>query len=495
MSEREQDAILRMLPRYQIDRELAKDSFKAFTRWLEPQFPYSWHHNILLKELQAWAQGDVLKLMLFLPPRYAKSLFGSRLLPAYVHGINPDARIMGASYASELMEEHMRGTQNYMLSPEFTELFDANLQPSAPTAKGKRPRLRSDMYDVAGHRGYYRVAGRSGSFTGHGMTHGIIDDPFKNREEAESTTVREKVKAWYTSVFLTRRDTKNAAVLLIMTRWHEDDLAGWLLKQAPEQWRVVSLPALMEPQDIETAHEEDLRDVGDALWSEQFDVKSLQEIRAEVGEYDWNALFQQRPIPAGGARVPISKFEYINEDELPDDLRWIRYWDIAVSKKTTADFTVGALVGKTPGKRVIYLKDIMRGRWEWPQARKLILDTAENERYTVGIETSAQQLAFFDDLKTHKIFASVPLLGNNPDRDKLTRALPWIAIVDDSQFFLVREAWTGPFVSECGVFTGVDDVNDDQVDAVSGAYGLHVSTYSNLTELMVANSKQLLKRL
>jgi predicted phage terminase large subunit-like protein len=458
-----------------------------------PQFELSWHHDILLKELQAWAVGDTQKLMLFLPPRYAKSLFGSRVLPPFIHGLDPNARIMTASYASELAEEHARAAQNYVLSAEYAELFpNTSLAPSAPTAKGKKPRLRSDMYDVAGHRGYYRAAGRSGSFTGHGLTHGIIDDPFKNREEAESATIRDKVWNWYTSAFLTRRDVKDASMLLIMTRWHEDDLAGRLLKGGSE-WKVVRMPAIMEAQDLEYAHAEDLRDEGEALWPTQFDLEALQEIRAEVGEYDWNALFQQRPVPSGGAKIPVGKMQYIDEDELPKDIRWIRFWDIAVSKKTSADFTAGGLLGRAPGQRGLYLKDMIRGRWEWPDTRRLILETAARERVPTGIETSAQQQGFFDDLKRQSVFASVPLFGAKPDKDKLTRALTWIAVADEEQFYLVRGGWTGPFVSEAAVFTGVDDVHDDQIDSVSGAYELLVTTYSNLTELMVRNARTLLR--
>ena len=458
-----------------------------------PDFEMSWHHKLLIKELNAWARGDTLKLMLFMPPRHAKSLFGSRVLPPFIHGVNPDARIMTASYASELAEEHARAAQNFVLSDAYAELFpETALNPSAPTAAGKRPRLRSDMYDVAGHRGYYRAAGRSGSFTGHGLTHGIIDDPFKNREEAESATIREKVWNWYTSAFLTRKDVQNASMMLIMTRWHEDDLAGRLLKHSPG-WRVVSLPALMEEEDIDVAHQDDLRDVGDPLWPVQFDVAALEDIRHEVGEYDWNALFQQRPVPSGGAKIPIGKIQYIDEEELPPDIRWIRFWDIAVSKKTTADFTAGALLGRAPGKRALYLKDMIRGRWEWPDSKRLIEETAKTERLPTAIETSATQKGFFDELKRAKIFAEVPLMGASPDKDKLTRALLWIPVVDDGEFYLVRGSWTGPFVSEAAVFTGVDDVHEDQIDGVSGAYELLVSTYSNLTELMVSNAQKLLR--
>lgn len=496
LTEQEQGEMLRYLPSWQADRKSATEDLQAFIRWMEPQFPFSWHHKLLIDELHAWAMGYTRKLMIFMPPRYAKSLFSSRLLPAFVHGLDSNARIMASSYSSDLIEEHLRGTQNYMLSPEYMELFPKTaLTPSAPTAAGKRPRLKGDMHDIAGARGYFKVAGRSGRFTGHGLTHGIIDDPFKNREEAESNTVREKVWAWYTSTFLTRRDIKDAALLLIMTRWHEDDLAGKLLKAAADQWRVISLPAIMEAQDLEHAHKHDLRDEGDALWPSQFDADDLAEIRAEVGEYDWNALYQQRPIPSGGARIPIASFEYLDEDELPtSNIRWVRFWDLAVSKKTTADFTVGALVGKQPRNRDIYLKDIIRGRWEWPQARRIILETAKTDRCATGIEVSGQQEGFFDDLKEHDIFASVPLLQVRPDRDKLTRALPWIACVEAGTFYLVRNAWNGPFVSESGVFTGIDDRHDDQIDAISGAYELHVSTYSGLTDLLLANKNALLGR-
>ncbi len=355
------------------------------------------------------------------------------------------------------------------------------------------------MYDVAGARGFYRAAGVGGSFTGHGLTHGIVDDPFKNREQAESATIREAVKAWWRSTFVTRRDNARAKLLLIMTRWHEDDLAGWLIKLSEETgrpWRVVSMPAVMDDDSIALAHEKDLRDAGDALWPAQFNSKDLAELRGDIGEYDWQALYQQRPTPPGGVKIPIDKFKYVSPEEVPTDTRWIRFWDLAVSTKTTADYTVGGLVGISQpvgSPRSCYIKDVIRGRWEWPKVRTMIIETADKENVPVGIETSGQQEGFFDDLKLDKVFGRVALFGAKPDRDKLTRALPWIATVDDSRFYMVRGAWNAPFLSECAVFTGHDDKHDDQVDMVSGGWDLHASTYSNLTGLMAQHANTLMK--
>ena len=477
--------------------------FPSYVRWMEPSFEYNWHHDVLLEELHEWAVGSVDRLMVFMPPRMAKSLFGSKLLPSFIHGVDPDARVMLASYSSDLAEEHSRASQQYILSSLYQDLFsNTQLAANSPRSlRNKLLRMRADMYDVAGHRGFYRAAGVGGSFTGHGLTHGIVDDPFKNREQAESATVREAVKAWWRSTFVTRRDNSRAKLLLIMTRWHEDDLAGWLIKLAEETgrpWRVVSMPAIMDEEAITTAHEHDLRDIGDALWPSQFSAQDLAELRGDIGEYDWQALMQQRPTPPGGAKIPVGKFIYVSPEDVPADVRWTRFWDLAVSIKTTADYTASGLVGVSQPvaqPRRVYIKDVLRGRWPWPQTRKLIIETAEAEGVPVGIETSGQQEGFFDDLNLENVFARVGLIGIKPDKDKLTRALPWIAAVDDNRFHLVRSAWNAPFLSECAVFTGNNDVHDDQVDFVSGGWELLATSYGNLTGLMAQHAGALMRGL
>lgn len=434
-------------------------------------YQVNWHHVLICQKLDDWERGEIKRLMLFLPPRHGKTELASRRLPAYILGKNPNASIITASYSADLSGQNNRDVQRIIDSAEYQRIFPETKLSGMGTKKetyGSYLR-NSDIFEIVGYKGIYQSAGIGGGITGRGFEYGIIDDPIKNRQEAESKACRDTVWDWYTSTFYTRRDSENARILIILTRWHEDDLAGRLLEhqhsgsEYADQWEVVCLPAIAEEVRVKN----DLREPGEVLWPNKFSIEALLSIKENVGIYDWEALYQQRPQPPGGGKI---KWEWFNIIERPPEgLRWSRFWDLAVSTKTTADYTA-SIVGARDKDGNFYLRDMIRNRWEWPDAYRIIVQTAKHERISIGIEEAGQQKGFIDALRRGPELGRVAVRSFRPDSDKLTRALPWISRAEAGKVYLVKGPWINEFLSECKLFTGKGDKHDDQIDAVSGVW-------------------------
>ena len=295
------DELLTLLESEMIDR--ARENFFAFVLYTIKFYQPAWYHKKLCAVLEKFVRGEIPRLMVFMPPRHGKSQLVSRCLPAYILGKNPDVSIIATSYAAELAQMMNRDVQRIMESREYAHLFpESSLgEENVRTISGKYLR-NSDLFEIVGHRGIYRCAGVGGSITGHGGQYIIIDDPIKNLEEAHSVTYRERLWGWYTSTLYTRLQGNPSGILLTVTRWHEDDLAGRLLTQAkadPEadQWTVISYPAVKEGEPDEF----DTRQEGEALWEERYPVKRLKAIKASTTPAIWASLYQQGPAPMTGS--------------------------------------------------------------------------------------------------------------------------------------------------------------------------------------------------
>lgn len=210
-----------------------------------------------------------------MPPRHGKSELASRRFPAWYLGRHPDKQIIAASYNSELASDFGREVRNIVASPEYSKLFAVSLAQDSKAAN----RWHTDK------SGMYVAAGVGTAITGRGAHIGLIDDPFKDQEEADSEVIRDKVYNWYTSTFYTRL-MPGGGIALIQTRWHDDDLAGRLLNdEKGDEWTVLELPA-----------EKD----GEALWPDWYPIETLERIKSVLPARQWNALYQQNPIPDDG---------------------------------------------------------------------------------------------------------------------------------------------------------------------------------------------------
>ena len=378
-----------------------------------------------------------------MPPRHGKSELASVRFPAWYLGRNPDKRLILASYAADLAHRFSKLVRNVVDDPRYEAIF-----PGVALAQDSRS---ADAWDLAGRRGGMKAVGVGGPLTGFGANVLLIDDPVKNRAEADSETYRQNVWDWYTSTAYTRLE-EGGAVVVIQTRWHEDDLTGRLLEAQgtdpnADQWTVIHMPALS--------------DDGLPLWPEKYSLEDLERIRPTVGPRDWEALYQGRPRPPEGAM--FRREQFVIEDKPPAGLNWARGWDLAASEKTSADYTCGAKCA-IDKQGDLWIADLARWRQTWPETVSDMAQVAATEPGIIwGVEKQGFQLAAIQQLRADKRFMRVSLQSVDADRDKVSRALVW----QPRRVHLVSGEWVQAFLSECLSFPL--GKHDDQVDAVSVA--------------------------
>ena len=431
----------------------------------------NWHHRTLCAVLDQFVAGRIPRLIVEMPPRHGKSELVSRRLPAYLLGRNPDARIIACSYSADLSSLLNRDVQRIIEDRAYAALFPATqLWSSNVRAVANGSYLRnSDIFEIVNRRGYYRSAGVGGGITGMGFDFGIIDDPIKNRADADSRTIRESIWEWYTSTFRTRAED-NACILLTMTRWHEDDLAGRLIKamrddHEADQWTVIRLPAIAEATPA--SHYEQ-RAEGEALWPGKYPLDVLQQIRSAIGARAWAALYQQSPRIEGEKIVNPALLKLINADQVPPLRAVVRRWDLAFSEKQGADYAAGALVGiDAAGRR--YILNLKRVRGRWPQTKPVIVEYAllDGLNTVTLIEANGTQLGYYQDVHDAARLANRVIEPDKPEGTKEMRAAVWGTRLEDGLIYAVRGEWTQALLDEMDAFPNGE--HDDQIDAISGA--------------------------
>lgn len=430
-----------------IGRLLANPAAVAFEaskhRWLPRR-----HLRYLARRLRAVAAGECKKLMIFMPPRHGKSETVSRWFPAWYLRMFPRNRVMLASYEASFAAhwgEQARGAWS-----EMGPLF----QSSATLARD-----RADWWMIEGTGGYMTTVGVGGPLTGKGANIGIIDDPIKNAEEAFSKAHRERLWNWYLSTFLTRLEPGGAQVIML-TRWHEDDLAGRLLKREGKDWEVIRFPAIAGENDQLG------RALGEALWPSRFSTTALAEIRASIGGRWWSALYQQDPLPAESA-ASRGWFQIVDRPPL-DPSRRIRAWDLAATAKKQADYLCGAKMFKCGNFFVV--ADVIRRQIGPAHVAPLIRTTAEQDGGGVQVLVE-QEPAASGKIASHAITSG--LAGFNvrtviPSGDKLLRATPFLDQCRAGNVVLLRGSWNDAFLDEVTQFPNGE--HDDVVDACAHAF-------------------------
>jgi len=363
-------------------RELARRRLLFFTTSMQDDYKPSWVHQDICRRLERFAErverGGSPRMMLFVPPRHGKTELVSKKCVAWMLGHHPDWSIIGASYAQALQTSFSRDIRDTITRPEYAAIF--------PDTK-----LRSDNKGVEEWRttqgGGYMAAGVGVGVTGRGMRVGIIDDPVKDHEEAQSELIRASTLAWYQSVFRTRL-APGGGIIIVLTRWHDADLAGALLASEEEQrkagvpehelegWEVVSYPAIAAddewllpdgevwrgtPESTEGARL--LRRKDEALHPERYPLPELLKLKNTMGPAIWSALYQQNPTPDDGEFFKRSDLRYrvLSEDEL-SGARVFLAFDFAIGKRTKNDFTVGGAFALTRNDDLCLL-ELVRGRW------------------------------------------------------------------------------------------------------------------------------------
>lgn len=403
-------------------RELAKRKLMAFVLRFHSSYQAGWVHQDICARLEKFSEdvaaGRSPRLMLFMPPRHGKSELASKNFPAWHLGRYPKHEIIACSYAGSLAVSFSRKVRQLIRDPGYKGVFPK-------TELDKDNQGAENWLTTEG--GGYVAAGVGGGITGKGAHVLIIDDPVKNAEDAESETAREAQKDWYASTAYTRL-APGGGVLVIQTRWHDDDLSGWLLRQMEEhddyadQWEVVEYPAV-------ALQDEKYRDVDEALHPARYDEEALRRIRATVGERVWWALYQQRPVADEGSYFKREWFRYYEKAPQTAEMKVYAAWDLAVSKKERADFTVGLVVGVDVHEN-IHVLHMERGKWDGMEIVERILDVYETWRPEItGIEASHIQAAIGPFLEKRiaerklTTFAYEPLPPKNRDKESRARAI------------------------------------------------------------------------
>jgi predicted phage terminase large subunit-like protein len=411
------------------------------------------------------------RLVVECPPRHGKSELISHHTPAWYLGMFPDRQVMLASYEATFAETWGRKSRD--LLEEFGKgLYGVSIKSDA--------RAQDRWY--TDKKGVMAASGIGGRFTGMGADLMIIDDPIKNAEDARSETIRAKQWDWWQSTATTRLHP-NAVVIVLMTRWHEQDLGGMLLEQGHEDFEgdrftEIRLPAIAEDDDPLG------RSRGEALWPERYDAEHLGRIQKNVGSYWWSAMYQGRPTPEGGGMFQRKWFTEI--DSIPtnpeDRIKWVRYWDFAATEdtgKTDPDYTAGALVGKRPNGNLV-IADIQRDRLSPMNVETRMVNTARDDNSLLGhvpiaIEQepgASGKIAADHYIRT--VLAGFTARARKVNKNKVVRADPVSAFAEATRIEVVRAPWNDAFYHEAEQFP--NGSHDDQIDAVSGAYGELMAT-------------------
>ena len=466
------DQVLRMAVGNELRRRAsAMSNMLDFTRFTFPKYVVNWHHKLICSKLDDVLSGKIKRLMIFTPPRHGKTELIGRRFPAYAFGRNPDVKMVSTSYSADLVGVTNRDVQRIIDDEQYkllfpdTKLFGENVRDNA---RGMYLR-NTDEFEIVNHRGYYRSVGVMGGLTGRGFGIGIIDDPIKDRLEAGSPTYRNRVWDWYNSVFFTRRENDNAAIIVVQTRWHQEDLAGKLLEGAgedTEKWDVVSLPALMDG----ASHPVDTRSDGEALWPSLFNRGALLSIKKQIGSYEWAALYQQRPAPREGGMISTKMLLRGIIDELPSNyiLGSVRYWDKAGTAGSGC-YSAGVLIHEMRDHTFV-VADVVYGQWGALEREERIRNHAKLDGQQVRVWTEQEPGSGGKESAEATIrgLAGFTAKADKVTGSKETRAEPFAAQVEGGNVFILKREWTKEFIDECGSFP--NGRFKDCVDAATGAF-------------------------
>lgn len=414
--------------------ERARKGILGFTLYTKPDYKVNWHHRILCNAINRWLSGEWTRLMVFMPPGHGKSEITSRRLPAFLHGIDPDSEIMGASYSSSLADDMTADVQKIIDSPAYRDVFPETR--IVPEGERHPVYIRNrEEHHILGHAGKYRGQGVGGSFTGKRAKYGLIDDPIKGRQDADSVAFREMLWKWYSNDFRTRVAMGGMKILLTQTRWHEDDLAGRLLELAKkdklaDQWHVLILPAVRE--DMENA--DDPRELGAALWPDAYPLKELYTHRA-ADLRAFEALYQQTPVSGTGQLFKSEMFDFTEmpplfdytfvtadtayKDKQENDFHCFTAWGVLKGEPYINDVWMEQLKAndvEAPAERFIrqHMRYGFRGAYIEPKGHGIYLNEAFR-RKGIMIPSENDMKEFFADRRWDKVERAnnvVPHLAN-----------------------------------------------------------------------------------
>ncbi|KKN12825.1 hypothetical protein LCGC14_1012600 [marine sediment metagenome] len=457
----QQDAAIELLK-----RRAARSSLLNFAQYTVLDYQTPSHIQKMAEALEAVECGEITRLMVFMPPRHGKSLLISQIFPCWALGRNPRLEITQSGYSHSLTVEHSRDARDIFVTPEMGRLF-AGVR-HKPGREGQRSiaterQTASEWGTVQGGR--YYATGIGGTLTGRGSDIAIIDDPVKNREEANSPRIRKKTIDWYRSTLYTRL-SPSGAVILVMTRWHPGDLAGILLKEMEsgdgDEFVIIKLRAIDADNN--------------ALWPSQYPLERLESIRKVEGSREWESLYQQNPsVQAGNMFMVDNAVSHSTTGHFPN-CQYVRFWDLASTAKERVkddpDYTVGALVGVTKdeaGLPVVWVPDMVAGQWEAPRRDAVIIQTAKDDG--PGVRQCIESVGGYKDAYTtlkEILRGKSSVKKVTVSSEKVVRAGPLEPVFEAGNFHIARGKWTDYCIQQFREFP--EGNHDDFVDSIAGGY-------------------------
>lgn len=444
-----------------MEAEWARRRLDRFAPWCDPHVQPAPHHRLLIEKLHHLYAGELHRLMVFWPPGHAKSTYASHYGPAFFMGKYPRKNLIHCSHTMDLAERFGRKIRNTLQLEEARAVFGQVIADDNRAA-GRWETLQG---------GEYYAAGVNGAIAGRRSNLGMIDDPVKSRKEADSPTYRESTWQWYLGDFRTRL-LPNAAIGIIQTRWHENDLSGrilpddydgrsgWVTARDGEKWYVLNFPAICERTDDGTG-----RQIGEALWPDFYSIGILEQEKISQGSRNWDALYQQRPRPGEGGIFKEAWCANNRWGAIPVEARTcVHSWDTAQKPDEINDpsaLTVWQYGRPLPG---YWLREAKAERMDYPTLRRRVISYAERDRpAAILIEDKSSGQSLIQDLRNA---TSLPIIPIEPIGNKIFRANETSAMVEAG---LLRLPATAPWLVdyEGELFGFPLSTNDDQVDSTT----------------------------
>ena len=466
----------------------ARDDLLSFVMLMNPSFNVGPHHRLLCDQLMALEKGDTDRLMVFVSPRSSKSLITSTYFPAWALGRNPYWQEIAVSHSDDLATKFGRTIRDIINTTAFATIF-----PKVKIRKDNRAANSWALETEGKVAGSFLAAGSGSGIAGFGAHLAVIDDPI-SEQDAYSKTRREQLNNWYSSGLRTRL-MPGGKVVLVMTRWHENDLAGYLLNQQDasplaDKWNVVRIPALNTTESakelgkarktlIEQGYlEKDYpkAKVGDSFWPAPDRVGGFCWTTADIirtknntPPFKFDALYLQAPSSESGGIIPVEYWQDWSSEDPPDCDFIIQSWDTAFSTKTTADFSVVTTWGIFKKDELsianMVLLGMEKGRWDFPTLReKAVEKYVKHSPDSIVIEKKASGQSLIQDLR----LAGLPIQEYQPDRDKVSRAYAVSSLFHNARIYApLKKVWATETIEECRQFPS--GPHDDIVDSVTQA--------------------------
>lgn len=449
----------------------ARRGLSAFIRFTKPDYSQQWFHKEVCKVLDKFERGEIKKLMIFIPAQHGKSEISSRRFPAYALGCNPDRKIALCSYGAEHAQAFNRDVQRIIDDEEYYKVFpNTTLNASNIATSSKSGYKRTaNIFEVVDYHGFLKTVGVGGALTGTTVDIGIIDDPFKDREEAESGRIREKVWNWYTDVFETRLHN-DSQQLMLFTRWHEDDLAGRVLErdgvvEEGGEWVVIKFPAIREEGYHVSDYVNDPRKPGEALWPERHEAKKYFKMKDTSPRTYWS-LAQQEPAPLEGNILKRESFQVVKIKDVPKEaLRALKHFVADTAYTKNSDNDPSAILCYSVYNNAIYLWDYSRFWKEFSGAKGTIIEFVEDwgsGKSRLYIEPKASGLSIYQSIKDETLLNVRKY--RLTDGDKISRLNAVEDKISSGRVYLIHGAWNDQFIKECISFPNAK--HDEAVDTL-----------------------------